>query len=183
MAADVNATDIGHEDVMRDPDRVAATIENSGAVYGLRSMVVRARCDSLVVFRLTLDPWAPMVAEGYPQELVNITVWRTGQIVAVPVNGAARSWAHRQPFLLGHLELVGQLCLWAYDDPPALRWSWSDGLVAFITVVHRHLQAEEFCRRTGRWPSEDAPHGAGPHPIRTPALQAIVAEAPTCSLT
>ena len=78
----------------------------------------------------------------------------------------AHAWAESDPARLG------QLCLWFPDDPPELKWDWSDGLVAYITVVHRHLQAEEFWRRTGRWPAEDAPHGEGVHPIRSQEMRA-----------
>ena len=91
---------------------------------------------------------------------------RTGRIAATPRGAGGRRWLHRYP------PPLGQLCLWYPDDPPALGWQWSDGLAAFITIAHRHLQAEEYWRRTGIWPAEDVPHGEGPHPIRSPALRA-----------
>ena len=75
------------------------------------------------------------------------------------------------------MDRLGELCLWYPGDPRALRWEWADGLSSYLTVVHRHLQAEEFYRRNGTWPSEDAPHGPGPHPIRSPELRRIVAGA------
>ncbi len=67
--------------------------------------------------------------------------------------------------------LIGELCLWCPGDPRQLRWAWSDGLAAYITIVHRHIQAEEYWRRTGRWPAEDAPHGGTSHPIQTSAMR------------
>jgi hypothetical protein len=188
---------IGLDDVLRHPESVAEDLVDSGLVYGLVDATVQlATCD-MACFWLTLDPWKPMAAEEYPRERVAITMWRNGRIVAVPVDAACRPWLHRNlgadlrhggghrqtlfadapaeviqlawdaEWCLGSPALFGDLCLWFPSDPKGLRWEWSDGLVSYITIVHRHLQAEEFWRRSGHWPAEDAPHGSGNHPVRT----------------
>lgn len=124
--------------------------------------VVRTN-QKLAVFLVDLRPYPELAAAGYPTERVRISVWRDGRIMAIP-EPDGRSWQHR------NVSVLGELCLWYPDDPRGLRWEWADGLLAYLVVVHRHLQAEEFARRNdGAWPVEEAPHGGGdrPHPIRT----------------
>ena len=61
-----------------------------------------------------------------------------------------------------------ELCLWYPNDPRSLRWEWPDGIEQYVTRVHRHLHFEEYYRREGEWPVEDAPHAEpvnGAHPI------------------
>lgn len=168
-------TVIGLEEVFRRPHAVAEHLLEPGVVYGLVAVDVRVADDDLVVFWLTLEPWAPMAERGYPTERVSITAWADGRTTAVPIGASARSWQHRNPFVLGRLDAMGDLCLWYPGDPRPLRWEWSDGLVSYVTIVHRHLQAEEYARRNqGKWPAEDAPHGPGRHPIRSAGLRSIV---------
>lgn len=192
-------------EVRKNPHEVAARLLESGAIFGLASAEVRFQSDEVVCFWMTLEPWLAPAAEGYPIEEVAITVKADGEIMAVPRNAAARTWLHRFPGIdfwwlgrdwsrwfasapralqeaaVAHAhaakdpQLLGQLCLWYPGDPPSLQWNWADGLVAYVTIVHRHLQAEEFWRRNGRWPAEDAPHGEGDHPIRTLEMQAAAA--------
>lgn len=164
---------IGLRDVLANPQGVFASVQTSGAVYGLTVAEVRHAEKDLVNVWLTLSPWEPMAQRDYPTERVAITTWRTGRIVAVPVDPARRRWEHRNAFRLGSLTYVGDLCLWYPKDPRPLRWEWDDGLIDYLTIVHRHLQAEEYFRRTDTWPGEDAPHGDGDHPILSPALQQI----------
>lgn len=167
---------IGLDAILLAPHVIARDLLASKAIYGLVEIDVPVATRRLVTYRLTLEPWAATAAEGYPIEQVAISVWANGHITAVPVDPAHRQWLHRYPVgQTGDLHLIGQLCLWFPEDPRQLRWEWSDGLVTYITIVHRHLQAEEFWRRTGRWPAEDAPHGAGDHPVRTPAMQTAAA--------
>lgn len=156
---------IGLAEVLGEPDRSATILRRS--VFGLTEAQVAHADSGCVVLWLTLEPWRPLAAEGYPTEQVSIGIWDNGRMVAVPHRADRRSWLHRQPTLLG------ELCLWYRRDPRPLRWEWADGIVRYVTIVHRHLQAEEFWRRNGYWPSEDAPHGDGPapHPIRTVAMQ------------
>lgn len=189
------------EAILRNPQAVAEHLVASRAIYGLVGVEVRVATRTLVCFWMTLEPWIATASEGYPTEQVAISVWASGQIVAVPVDPTGRLWLHRnlaadlgrwsrsrrdlhncapplardtaiaEDWQASDPRLLGELCLWFPGDPRSLRWEWSDGFAAFVTVVHRHLQAEEFWRRTGRWPAEDAPHGDGAHPIRTSAMR------------
>lgn len=166
---------IGLVETLRRPHRVASQILESGSVYGLAAMDVRHATSSVAVFWLSLEPWSPMAGRDYPVERVAISVWRSGRIIAVPTDSLRRTWKHRYPYQVGNASALGDLCLWYPDDPRSLRWEWDDGLVAYITIVHRHLMAEEYARRNhGAWPAEDAPHGPGPHPIRTIELHNAV---------
>lgn len=189
------------DEVLRDPQRVADRLVASRIIYGLTDIDVRVATPDMVCMWLTLDPWSPMAAAGYPTERVAVTVHRNGTVSAAPVGARNRRWLHRNPSIdlnrfgrlrwtlfadapedvkryawwldqeLSDPRRLGDLCLWFPDDPRGLRWEWGDGLESYITIVHRHLQAEEYWRRTDRWPAEDAPHGDGDHPIRTPAMQ------------
>lgn len=152
--------------VFADPKQVAAQLAGGAELYGLRSADVGLVTPHLVVLQLELAPWAALADEGYPIERVAVFIWVDGRIATVPHAARARPWLHRQP------PPLGELCLWALHDRPGLQWHWSDGLVAYISIVHRHLQAEEYWRRTGSWPAEDAPHGSLPQPVRTPAMRA-----------
>lgn len=152
-------------DVFESPERVAEILQET--VWGLVEAEVRLTDGECVIIWLTLEPWRDLAARCYPTERVSLCVWRDGTIIAVPHRGDDRRWLHRQP------TVMGELCLWYPRDPRTLRWAWADGLVRYVTIVHRHLQAEEFWRRHEYWPSEDAPHGGGPlpHPIRTAAMR------------
>lgn len=169
------------DDIMDDPDGVATRLVESRQIYGLTDMDLVVDGRGIRSFRLTLEPWAPCAAEGFPTEHVIITITEDGQIQAVPINGHRRLWYHRNPegLLPRHptdpysfMRSLPSLCLWYPGDPSALRWSWRKGLVAYVTIVHRHVQAEEVWRRTDRWPAEDAPHGEINPPIRTPEMRA-----------
>jgi hypothetical protein len=148
---------IGVEEVLGDPYGVAERLLDAG-IYGLTDIDVRLARQDCVVFWVTLEPWATLARHDYPTERVAVTMWATRRIAAVPIN-PNRPWLHRYP---GDLQ---ELCLWCPADPRGLTWDWSDGLVAYLAIVHRHLQAEECWRRHGVWPGEDAPHGEGSHPI------------------
>jgi hypothetical protein len=123
---------------------------------------------------------------NYPEEHVRVNVRHDGQIGAVPLADDQRRWLHRYPYLTIHQllrqpdeqlswsRLTGPLCLQYPFDPPHLRWQWDDGLDLYLRVVQRHLWSEEYWRRHGHWPVEDAPHGhpadGSPHPILTSEL-------------
>ena len=136
---------------------------------------------------MQLDPPAPEYLPGYPAEHLRVNVDNTGEIWAVPVGGDERAWCHRYPYMslaeilsrspakLTWIGITGPLCLEYPFDPPHLRWHWSDGLVPYLRMVQRHLWSEEYWRRHGAWPIEDAPHGDRPdgaaHPILSKQLR------------
>ena len=162
--------------VVGDPQAIVDDLVAGRQHYGLAAAEVRYRDDQMVVLWLTLEPWAALAAADYPTEQVAISIWATGAVRAVPVNAHDRAWLHRNMYVPLHAVHIGSLCLWDPKDPRTLRWEWADGFDAYVTVVHRHLQAEEFWRRNKVWPSEDAPHGDGPHPIRTEAMRRLAVE-------
>ncbi len=152
-------------DVFGDPAAVAKQLPRE--VVGLDACELRSADRQFVIYWLTLRPWTPMLDAGYPIERVGILVHWAGELLAVPHDAYERRWRH-----LSDLSLF-TLCLWYPDDPRALRWEWSDGFAAYVGSVHRHLMAEEYARRHGVWPSEEAPHGTGavPHAIKSAALR------------
>lgn len=162
-AADGPGGHVGLYDVMRDPEGAADTLRRCG-LYGVTVDCIVYDDGDCVMYDLTLAPWEATAAEGYPVEHVRIVIWSNGMIMAIPQDDGDRRWKHRQQ------DMWGDLCLWYPDDVPSLQWTWDDGLASYVTLVHRHVQAEEFWRRTGRWPAEDAPHGSGRHPIQTAAM-------------
>jgi hypothetical protein len=142
-----------------------AALHLKETIYGLMMVRVAITTPRFAVLRLMLRPWQAAALEGYPMEYVRIGAWSSGTVLAVPEPTDTRPWLHRFP------DLLRQLCLWDPWDPPSLRWHPDDGVAAFVRIVHRHLHAEEHWRRTGRWPVEDAPHGEGPHPIRSALMR------------
>lgn len=168
---------IGRRDVWSDPHAVARHLVERGEVFGLIDADVVIADTRFVCMWVTLEPWAPLAADGYPTERVAITTFHNGELRAVPVEAHQRQWAHRYPYEPLSLVHLGHLCLWYPSDPRELRWTWSDGFINYLTIVHRHLMAEEYWRRHGQWPAEDAPHGDGDHPIRDPKLRQIVTRA------
>jgi hypothetical protein len=52
----------------------------------------------------------------------------------------------------------GSLCMWHPCDPPEQRWTRRDGPVALLGHIVAHLLREEWWRRTGEWPGEEAGH-------------------------
>lgn len=166
------------EQVRSHPEDAVAALLQVG-IYGLTAAEVRSKSRTLTVIWITLEPWAPMAAEGYPTERVSICVWDDDTVSAIPHQAQGHTWVHRNPDSLpvsshGPRGEWGTLCLWYPGDPRGLRWEWPDGLDQYVTMVHRHLQAEEYARRHGAWPAEDAPHGSGPHPILSPAVREAV---------
>ncbi len=147
-------------------------LESSALVYGVRDVVVRLSEPGCAIFWMTMVPLPAAAAEGYPDERLSIAVWSNTRIIAVPHDAADRTWKHRQSSILG------ELCLYDPADPRPLRWEWEDGLAAYVMIVYKHLLSEEYARRNnGAWPAEDAPHGRGPHPIRSQAMRAAVRRA------
>lgn len=125
-----------------------------------------------MVIDLTFAPLPELAASGYGAERGRVSVRPDGAIYAYPLGSTSRTWHHRNPSPLGPAlgTFAGALCLWYPNDPRSLRWDWDDGLEQYVTRLHRHLVFEEYHRREGRWPVEDAPHGdpvTGAHPIRS----------------
>lgn len=141
------------------PDRVAAQIAADPELpFISKARVLRKIPRRLVKFKVRFEPWAAMAAEGYPAEMVRLDVTSDGQVAAYPLSTQPREWEHRYP--AGDRPDAGPLCLFFPDDPEPITWSPETGSFEDILgIISRHLQAEEFHRRKGRWPWEDAPHG------------------------
>lgn len=165
-----------------DPRDCARWLSESADLWATKVTVI---CDDDAVTILEVAFSAPPQIPDLPEERVRIVVRNSGEIFAVPV-GPERTWRHRyERYTVAELLatthtidwhfLVGALCLWYPRDPAHLRWSWRQGLDGYLRLVQKHLWSEEYYRRTGAWPAEDAPHGrrsdGHPHPITTPNLQ------------
>lgn len=153
--------------VLDDPQRTIAVLQ--AELFGLTVDVYRPGSLGGVVLDLTLHPLPEFAAAGYRRERARISVRRDGKLFAFPL-GLSRRWKHRELSPLGgdFGWLGAELCLWYPADPRPLRWDWPDGFEQYVTRVHRHLFFEEYWRRTGHWPVEDAPHGDsadGAHPV------------------
>lgn len=142
--------------VRRRPEQVAAQI--TAAQFGVR-LGVESHDAERTVFVGLLQPPEPFCTDGYPVERVRVVVGRHGEVSASPFGHPKRRWKHR--------EMSGELCMWYVEDPRELRWEWDEGFDVLVQIIHRHLVYEEFWRREGKWPVEDARHGRGGHPVET----------------
>jgi hypothetical protein len=159
-------------EVLTDPASAAATITHAGTVFGVVA-VGRSTQYSAAVLEMTLDPLPAFAAEGYPIEKARIAVLRDERTFAYVLSGRARRFKHRNP------PPSRSLCLQYSEDDPALRWVPDDGLEPLVTLVRRHLIFEEYNRRHGRWPCEDAPHGPAvgrAHPVVTRHMRVLQRE-------
>jgi hypothetical protein len=152
---------------MEDPARVRRVLQ--GQLFGVAVDRIHETRSGVLVLDMSFKPLPELALEGYEGELARVTVRPDGRIHSFP-RGPERTWHHRYPSPLGEQfgHLAGQLCLWYPKDPRSLRWEWDDGLEQYVTRVYRHLFYEEYRRREGSWPVEDAPHDdllAGAHPI------------------
>jgi hypothetical protein len=157
-------------DVLADPARAAATIMHAGMVFGVAAATGRGTRYGAAVVELTMEPLPGLAAERYPTERVRIAILRDQRTFAYVLSGRERSFKHRNP------PPSRSLCLQYSQDDPALQWVAEDGLEPLVTLVRRHLIFEEYNRRHGRWPCEDAPHGPAPdgtHPVVTPQMRAL----------
>ncbi|WP_285182868.1 hypothetical protein [Rhodococcus sp. MEB032] len=113
------------------------------------------------VLDLAFAPPPELDNAGYSQERARISLREYDEPLTFPL-GPPRKWKHRYPSPLGadFGHVGGQLCLWLPTDPRPLRWFPEDGLEDYLDRVHRHLFLEEHWRRSDRWATEDAPHGA-----------------------
>jgi hypothetical protein len=154
-------------DVLEDPARARRVLQDE--LFGVAvDRVLVPRCGGMVL-DLFFTPLPELAVAGYAGERARISLRPDGRIYSFPL-GPERTWRHRYPSPLGEQfgHLAGQLCLWYPKDPRWLRWEWGDGLEHYVTRVYRHLFYEEYHRREGHWPVEDAPHDdpvTGAHPI------------------
>lgn len=169
---------MNQDSVVRDPYAAADALAFVPNVTVTRVLDHRAGVEFALAFA---PPWE-LVEHGYSTELARLLVSRKpGADPLVWPCGPRRLWKHRNPGSgdLDEDRTTGPLCLWYPGDPEPLRWSWSDGLDAFVVRTHKHLFSEEFWRREGSWPAEDAPHGQPPrgvHPIKSPEMNKVVTE-------
>ena len=168
--------------VRGNPQGCCRELVQSGAVSYV-NLVTVLHTDGITVFDVAFEPAVEL--KGYPVEQVKVSVLADSSIAAVPVGESGRPWHHRYPRCsiqeiiqsrdgpVHWLSVVGGLCLWYPGDPPAWRWTWDQGFDTYLQLVQRHTWAEEYYRRHGEWPVEDAPHGerpdGNPHPF-DPAL-------------
>jgi hypothetical protein len=154
------------ESVLADPQSVVdALLGDDAPIFGVREASVRMHDENGVVLEVVLAPWVPGAEAGFPDERVRLLVTNEQRAFVVAQDADSRQWKHRNP------TDIGDLCLWYPQDDPALVWQWGDGLLDLLTIAHRHLQYEEFWRRTGKWPVEDAPHGPGHHQLRSAGMR------------
>jgi hypothetical protein len=163
--------------LLSDLDGTCAVLEQT--LFGMHVDRARRQPGSAVI-DVTFDPLPEFAAHGFGAERARITTRADGSVRTYPL-GPQRRWKHRNPSPLGPAfdQLAGDLCLWYRHDPRGLRWEWDDGFEQYATRVHRHLFFEEFWRRTGEWPVEDAPHGdppTGAHPVRTRQMKEAARE-------
>ena len=179
---------VGSLDLVRGhPHACIRWLNESCAVDGMDISVVRHN-NRLTIFDVRFEPPPPWGLPGYPPERVRIVVRANGDTFSVPAASDKREWQHRYPRLsirrilawpkstpIPWENLLGSLCLEYPGDPDHLRWDWSDGIDAYLRIVQRHFWCEEFWRRHGSWPVEDAPHGhrpdGRPHAIKSPSLR------------
>jgi hypothetical protein len=140
--------------VLADPRAVAKQIVEDPALPYVSSARVVKSSRRGVKINVRLEPWEAMGAAGYPRERIRLEIDASGRVRVYPISSAARKWEHRHPN-------GGPLCLFYPGDPEPIVWSPETGsLEELLGIISRHVQAEEFYRREGRWPWEDAPHGA-----------------------
>lgn len=76
----------------------------------------------------------------------------------------------RGPWASKHRNGPAELCLYYEDDPPERRWTEKLGLLWLFDLARRHVTAEYVWRETGRWPTEEAPHGRSEPATSNPSL-------------
>jgi hypothetical protein len=82
-----------------------------------------------------------------------------------------RTSKHRNPpFEDGVFGKSATLCLYYRQDPSERRWATEHGLLGLFDIARIHVTNEHIWRRTRKWPSEDAPHGATTPAPEDPSL-------------
>lgn len=90
--------------------------------------------------------------------------------VVLSLDGPRESKHRNPPFEDGVFGKSAELCLYYRADPEERRWLLEHGLLGLFNLGRIHLANEHMWRKTGRWPGEDAPHGAPPPALANPAL-------------
>lgn len=108
---------------------------------------------TVAMVRVEVAPNPELRPYGYPDETLDIRVGPGDDYAVYPVDSGSRKFEHRFP------DPDGRLCLEMPDDPPERRWHRDSGLESLVVTGARHMWFEEYKRRTGEWPVEDAPHG------------------------
>ncbi|MBD8057870.1 hypothetical protein IC607_02690 [Cellulomonas sp. JH27-2] len=157
-------------DVLQAPELAAGVLQDTIPGCSVDRVFV---AHGHIVFNLTFAPLRDLPA--YPDERARVVVASSGDVTAFPI-GAPRPWLHRSPNLDGTTfgAKYAGLCLFYPLDRRELTWQWDDGFEDYVLCVQRHLAFEEYWRRHGEWPVEDAPHGnppRGQHPILTPFMR------------
>lgn len=141
--------------VLENPSLVARQIAADPALPFISSARVAYRSRTRLEMRVQFEPWAAMAAKNYPTEKVRLGITADGDVTVFAMPGDRRDWEHKNP-----QEAGGGLCLYFPEDPEALVWAPErNTFEELLGIISRHLQAEEYRRRNGRWPWEDAPHG------------------------
>lgn len=84
--------------------------------------------------------------------------------VVLCLDGPTGPWASK------HRNGPAELCLYFEDDPPERRWTEELGLLRLFDLARRHVTAEHVWRETGRWPTDEAPHGRSEPATSDPSL-------------
>lgn len=156
--------------VLADAASAARHLMQDGKTFGAHEVSGRAVAGDAAMLEMTLDPLPALARVGYPAERVRIVVLRDLRVFAYVLTGRERTFKHRNPWP------SRSLCLFYDQDDPALVWRPEDGLEEYVELVRRHLAFEEYHRRHGKWPCEDAPHGRGEpsgHPIMSEQMRTL----------
>jgi hypothetical protein len=94
-----------------------------------------------------------------------------GEPMVFALDGDRRSLHRNPPFDQGVQGCSAHLCLYYSGDPDERRWTPEYGLLELFDLARRHLLAEHVWRQSGRWPIEEAAHGAAPAARRRPELK------------
>lgn len=156
-------------DVLENPPQVRRVLQDE--LFGVTVDRLLTPRYGGVVLDMSFLPLPELAVVGYDSERGRVSIRPHGDIYTFPL-GPDRTWRHRNISPLGVRfgRLAGDLCMWYPNDPRSLRWEWEDGLEQYVTRVYRHLFYEEYYRREGEWPVEDAPHANpanGTHSIRS----------------
>jgi len=159
---------LAFKDVLEDPARMRRVLQNE--LFGITIDHLLEAQRGGIALDMTCTPLPELEVAGFQHERARIAIWPSGAIYSYPL-GSARTWHHRYPSPLGSEfgPLAGEVWLWYPKDPRYLGWGGEGGLEQYVARVYRHLFYEEYYRREGQWPVEDAPHDdpvtGGAHPI------------------